>query len=145
MSVLVVVAEAEEIEIIPRAYKECPVLVVGVGAKALDTLINLNPKVDLLVNVGYCGSSTLPVGTVVYSAECETVDDFLEGKMLKYYSGDSKVIDMEGKWIERWCKDNGVALKFIKVVSDNLCFKQYKEQLIKTEKVRKVKKYEVTK
>ena len=137
MSVLVVVAEAEEIKIIPRAYKECPVLVVGVGAKALDTLINLNPKVNLLVNVGYCGSSTLPVG--------ETVDDFLEGKMLKYYSGDSKVIDMEGKWIERWCKDNGVALKFIKVVSDNLCFKQYKEQSIKTEKVRKVKKYEVTK
>lgn len=128
MSILVVVAEPEEISLIPRAYKGLPVLVAGVGAKALDTLINLNPKVDILVNVGYCGSSTLPVGTVVYSAECETVDDFLEGKMLKYYSGDSKVIDMEGKWIERWCTNHNVGLKFIKIVSDNLCFKQYKKQ-----------------
>ena len=129
MGVLVVVAEADEIKLIPRAYRDCPVLVAGVGARAFDTLTSLSPNVDVIVNVGYCGSPTLPIGTVVYSAECETVDDFVEGAMPKYYHGGNKVIDMESQWIERWTDDNNVGIKVIKVVSDNLCFKQYKEQL----------------
>lgn len=61
MSLLVVVAEPQEIELIPQAFKGLPILVTGVGARALDALQNLDPKVTMIINVGYCGSKDLPV------------------------------------------------------------------------------------
>ena len=131
MSVLVVVAEAEEIKLIPRAYKDLPVLVAGVGAKMLDTLLNIDPSVDVVVNVGYCGSKELPIGTIVYEPECETVDDFAEGE--NYPITEGKVLDMENRWLERWCNKHDVGLKVIKVVSDNLSYVQYKKTLKKGE------------
>lgn len=131
MSILVVVAEPEEIKLIPRAYKDLPVLVAGVGAKSLDTLSNLSPDVEAIINVGYCGSHRHPIGTVIYKAECETVDDFVEGALPDYYSYKNDVFDMECRWISRWCEENNVALRVIKVVSDNLNFKQYKEEIRK--------------
>ena len=128
MSVLVVVAEAEEIRLIPRAYKQLPVLVAGVGARAFDTLLNLSPKVDAIINVGYCGSKDLPIGTVVHEPECVSTDDFFgddEDLSKPEYKG--VVFDMEADWIKKWCDKNNVGLRMIKVVSDNLSYEQYKK------------------
>ena len=132
MSVLVVVAEPEEIKLIPRAFQGLPILVTGVGAKALDALQNLDPTVTMMVNVGYCGSKDLPVGTVVENAHCLSVNNFLEGffgQEIKEEDLTNKVVDMEHKWLQRWCDAHDVTLVTIKVVSDNLSYGQYKETM----------------
>ena len=131
MSILVVVAEPEEISLIPRAYQGLPILITGVGAKALDALQNLDPSVNTLVNVGYCGAKDFPIGTVVENAHCLSVNNFLEGlfdQEIKEEDLNDKVVDMEYKWIQRWCDARDVTLIAIKVVSDNLSYQQYKEK-----------------
>lgn len=135
MSMLVVVAEPEEIELIPLAYKNIPVLVAGVGAQTYETLERINPQVDIIINVGYCGSYTREVGSLVYDADAVGMDMFVT-KMEQLpddFSPNEQVVDMESKWLRKWCNENNAELLMIKTVSDNLSYEQYKKGLDNSE------------
>lgn len=131
MSMLVVVAEPEEIKLIPLAYKNIPVLVAGVGAQTYETLRRIKPQADIIINVGYCGAYEREVGSVVYDADAVGMDMFVT-KMEQLpddFSPHEQVVDMESKWLRKWCAENTAELLMIKTVSDNLSYKQYKTVL----------------
>lgn len=135
MSMLVVVAEPEEIKLIPLAYKNIPVLVTGVGAQTYEALERVNPQVDIIINVGYCGSYTREVGSVVYDADAVGMDMFVTKieQLPDDFSPNEQVVDMESKWLRKWCTENHAELLMIKTVSDNLSYEQYKKVLDNSE------------
>lgn len=133
MSTIVLVAEKEELKLIPLAYQGLPVIITGVGARAYDVLKSLNPQVDLIVNIGYCGALKQKIGTVIYDADAVAVDEFAQSvdDLPKGFDTKKQVVDMESKWIKKWCEQNNCELLMIKVVSDNLSYEQYKDELKK--------------
>ena len=136
MSTIVLVAEKEEIKLIPLAYQGLPIIVTGVGARAYDVLKTLNPQVDLIVNIGYCGALEKKIGTVLYDADAVSVDEFAQSvdDLPKGFNARKQVVDMESKWIKKWCEQNNCELLMIKVVSDNLSYEQYKDEFEKKDK-----------
>lgn len=147
---LIVIAEKEELKLVEElGFKEYPVLITGVGAiNVLNALKNI-PKNEHIINVGYAGSNNLNIGTRVavsvvktlhekanfteqskccyvqtknydVVAPCYTSTDFVT----KTKTEEDCVFDMELAFI---CSlfDNVWA---IKVVSDNLSHKQYKNK-----------------
>lgn len=141
MSSIVLVAEPEEIKLIPLAFKGLPILIAGVGENAANAVESINPKVvNRIINVGYCGAQdNIPIGALCKIGnrpgeyDCVTVRRFAESKDdLPYqYQGEANnyVVDMEYAVLKEWCSSNGVKLEAYKVVSDHLNFDEYKKKI----------------
>ena len=152
---LIVIAEKEELKLVEElGLQDKPIIITGVGAiNVINELKNI-PKNEHIINVGYAGSNNLNIGTRVavsvvktlhekanfteqskcchiqtknfdvdvdVVAPCYTSTDFVTKTKIK----EDCVFDMELAFI---CSlfDNVWA---IKVVSDNLNKKQYKEKI----------------
>lgn len=147
---LIVIAEKEELKLVKElGLQDEPIIITGVGGiNVINALKNI-PKNEHIVNVGYAGSNNLNIGTRVavsvvktlhekanfteqskccyvqtknydVVAHCYTSTDFVTKTKIK----DDCVFDMELAFI---CSlfDN---VWSIKVVSDNLSHKQYKNK-----------------
>ena len=149
---LIVIAEKEELKLVEElGYKDYTVLITGVGAiNVIDALKDL-PRDTEILNIGYCGSNTFEIGTRLQIcavgtnheiakfnekikplqinvfeeyedvAFCYTSTDFVTSTN-KY---EPCVFDMELAFIRAMFNN----VKSIKVVSDNLNKKQYKEKV----------------
>lgn len=146
---LIVIAEKEELKLVEKlGYSNCPVLITGVGAlNVIDALKDL-PKDTEILNIGYAGSNHWEVGTIVEvvkvatnheiahfcepfkflqykneyddTAYCYTSTDFVENTNKTEHC----VFDMELAFIRAIMPNT----RAIKVVSDNLSHKQYKNK-----------------
>lgn len=149
---LIVIAEKEELKLVEElGYGDEPVLITGVGGMNVINALKNIPKNEQIINIGYAGSNNLNIGTRVavsvaktlhekanfteqskccyvktendfdVVAPCYTSTDFVTKTKIK----EDCVFDMELAFI---CSlfDNVWA---IKVVSDNLNKKQYKEKI----------------
>ena len=144
---LVVIAQKEELKLVEElGYGDYPVLITGVGGVNVIQALKHLPKDIEILNIGYCGSNVLPVGTQVYidqvhtyhetakfkepnnfangiykiggeCCDCYTSTDFVVKTNIK----EKCVFDMELAFI-RAMFDN---VRSIKVVSDNLNKKDY--------------------
>lgn len=149
---LVVIAEKEELKLVEElGYDDCPVLITGVGGVNVIQALKHLPKDTEIINIGYCGSNVLPVGTKVYidqvhthheianfkepnnfangiykigyeCCDCYTSTDFVVKTNIK----EKCVFDMELAFIRAMFDK----VRSIKVVSDNLNKKDY-EKIIK--------------
>ena len=149
---LIVIAEKEELKLVEElGYSNYPVLITGVGGmNVIEALKDISRDTEIL-NIGYCGSNHYEVGTRLQiiavgtnhekaqfterikplnvklnekyddTAPCYTSTDFVTKTKIK----EDCVFDMELAYI-RALFDNVWA---IKVVSDNLNKKQYKEKI----------------
>lgn len=69
---IVVAAEHEELDIMPSLVDEADkVIITGVGALNVWKALQNEPRDELIVNVGYCGSNVLPIGTMCSPDEVE--------------------------------------------------------------------------
>ena len=120
-------------------------IVTGVGGvNVIKALQGLHLADDIL-NVGYCGSRSFPVGSVCKIGQCKTYHpncDFNEqtfnlegGDVLCLTSGDfvvggelphNSVVDMELAYIAAMGFKN---LKSVKYVSDSLDYEQYTKEI----------------
>lgn len=144
-----VVATQDELKIpqAKEAAKDRAVIVTGVGGT--NTIIALRdlPKDADILNVGYCGSWHLAIGTAVKIGVCRTYHrncNFIEktfylanGNYLCLTAGDfvkdsdvpkDAVVDMELAYIAALGFTN---LKSIKIVSDHLDYEQYEDTIAK--------------
>ena len=149
---LIVIAEKEELKLVKElGYGDEPILITGVGGmNVIEALKDISRDTEIL-NIGYCGSNHYEVGTRLQiiavgtnhekaqfterikplnvklsekyddTAYCYTATDFVT----KTNKTEHCVFDMELAYI-RALFDN---VRSIKVVSDNLNKKQYKENL----------------
>lgn len=145
---LIVIAEKEELKLVEElGYANEPVLITGVGGiNVIEALKDL-PKDCEILNIGYAGSNYYKKGTIVEiikvgtnheiakfvepfkflqvthkydeTAYCYTNTDFV----LKTNKTEHCVFDMELAFIRAMFNN----VRAIKVVSDNLSFKQYKK------------------
>lgn len=143
---MIVIAEENELPLAKRFYPNEEVKVIGVGINAIKVLSQL-PKNERLHNVGYVGGWNIPIGTIVsvnksrayhpnvnYKDEtylldareglmnvpCYTSLDFVTANLV---DTNPCVFDMELALI---CA-MGFEVDSIKVVSDNLNYKQYEQ------------------
>lgn len=146
---LVVIAQPEELKLVKElGYENCPILITGVGGmNAIKALKNF-PRDTEILNIGYAGSNNLKVGTIVEIEKVRTnhhlakfSEPFKFLKRTNYYNSvfcvsstdfvektnetTDCVFDMELAFI---CAmfDNVYS---IKVVSDNLNYKEYKKKV----------------
>lgn len=148
---VVVIAEKEELELVKQlGYSHCPTLVTGPGGlNMLRALRNL-PRDTEILNIGYCGSNNIDVGSTVrvtkvgtnyelakfgeemrecvlidyksdYDAPCYSSTDFVTHTDKE----ETCIFDMELAFL-RAIFDN---ISAIKVVSDNLSIKEYRDNL----------------
>lgn len=147
---LVVIAQKEEMKLVEElGYENYPVLITGVGGANVIKALRDLPKNTEIMNIGYCGSNHFEVGTkvqaqfsetnhdiaefressiplnrvwnVIDSATCYTSTDFVT----KTNKEEPCIFDMELAFIASMF-DNVSA---IKVVSDKLNYKQYKNNV----------------
>lgn len=145
---LIVIAEKEELKLVEElGYKDYPVLITGVGGlNVIDALKDL-PRDTEILNIGYCGSNNLEIGSKVMigfvrthhnvadfkevplscitdggikRVDCYTSTDFVINTTIK----EDCVFDMELAFIRAIMPNT----RAIKVVSDNLSHKQYKNK-----------------
>ena len=149
---LVVIAEKEELKLVKEVgLQDHPVLITGVGgANVIKALKNL-PKNMPIINVGYCGSNHYEKGTILAISSVETYHKTAQFKedeinipvlwtnktqdVAKCYTSTDFVteteikkpcvFDMELAFICSMFDD----VQSIKVVSDNLSIKEYRENL----------------
>lgn len=144
---MIVVATKKELELAKKRFKHKKIVATGVGGLNVINTLRKIPKYTRIINFGYCGSNSLPIGTehrvgkcklyhpgVKYkeptykldgTVDCYTSDDFVTKTEIKKPC----VFDMELAYI--------LALGFkrvesIKIVSDNLDYKEYKESIGET-------------
>lgn len=142
---MIVVATDEEYELAKKQFKRHKIIKTGVGGINVVQKLKNIPKWLKIINFGYAGSNTIPIGTEVRIGYCShyhkteyfdrawslgkktdtiwclTSDEFVE----EYKQKDEVVFDMELAYI--------LALGFkrvesIKIISDNLSLKQYEEK-----------------
>lgn len=146
---IVVAAKHEELDIMPGLVDEADkVIVTGVGALNVWKALQNEPRDELIVNVGYCGSNVLPIGTLCSPEEVELyhpnvsyaekdlegLDAYIHMNHAKCYTGidfvtetkikEPVIFDMELAFIV------GMGFEYIravKKVSDNLSLKEYEE------------------
>lgn len=134
---LIIVAEPEEVKLIPLAYKGLPVLIGGVGVMAEISLGLLDPnEIDEIINIGYCGAThgakttkgkTFDIDDIE-SPNIHTFDYFVESEDdLPFESDDGLLVDMEYERIFAWGLKNHVKVKAFKTISDFLNYNEYKE------------------
>ena len=149
---LIVIAEKEELKLVEElGFSEFPVLITGVGAlNVIDALKDL-PKDTEILNIGYCGSNFYDIGSklqIRWVGTHHTIAKFNElslgMKTLEFYNIDDItscytstdfvtelseikdcVFDMELAFIRAIMPNT----RAIKVVSDNLDKKQYRENV----------------
>lgn len=146
---IVVAAKHEELDIMPSLVDEADkVVVTGVGALNVWRALQNEPRDELIVNVGYCGSNTLPIGTlcspeevklyhpnVSYAEkELEWLDAYVNMNHAKCYTNvdfvletkikEPVIFDMELAFIAAM---GFKTVRAIKKVSDNLSLKEYEE------------------
>lgn len=142
---LLTIAEKNEIELIPEEYKNIPVLITGIGMLNVIESLKYFPRETEIINIGYCGSNSLPIKTTVRVGKvqlyhqnvqykepiyeisknpivCYTSTDFVTSTTIK----EPCVFDMELAGI---CSLGFKSIVSIKTVSDNLNYKTYKEQI----------------
>ncbi len=143
---IVVVATEQEYKLAKKRFKHHLIIKTGIGGiNVLERLKNL-PRWLKIVNFGYVGSNTLPIGTEVVVGECKFYHPNIEyeeptytlnGNVKCYTSNDFVlnadikepcVFDMELVYILALGFKN---VKSIKIVSDNLSLKQYEEEINK--------------
>ena len=146
---LVVIAEKEELKLVEElGYSGYPVLITGVGGlNVVNALKRLSKDTEIL-NIGYCGSNNLEIGSKVMirfvrthhnvadfkevplscitdggikRVDCYTSTDFVINTTIK----EDCVFDMELAFIRAMFNN----VRSIKVVSDKLNYKQYKEKV----------------
>jgi len=152
---LVVIAQPEELKLVKElGYENCPILITGVGGmNVIQTLKDL-PRDTKIMNIGYAGSKCYEIGEIIEiykvrtyhekahfqepfqfldnaildnsqkSAICYSSTDFVENIDYENFREEC-VFDMELAFI-RAMFDNVSA---IKVVSDNLNYKEYKKKV----------------
>lgn len=146
---IVVAAKHEELDIMPSLVSEADkVIITGVGALNVWKALQNEPRDELIVNVGYCGSNVLPIGTLCSPEEVELyhpnvsytekdlegLDAYVHMNHAKCYTGidfvtetkikEPVIFDMELAFIA------GMGFEYIravKKVSDNLSLKEYEE------------------
>lgn len=146
---IVVAAKHEELDIMPSLVDEADkVIVTGVGALNVWRALQNEPRDELIVNVGYCGSNTLPIGTlcspeevelyhpnVSYAEkELERLDAYVNMNHAKCYTNidfvtetkikEPVIFDMELAFIAGMGFEH---IRAVKKVSDNLSLKEYEE------------------
>lgn len=146
---LVVVATENELAIIPEFLEEQAnkIIITGVGGMNVCMALAMEDRNQKVVNVGYCGSNVLPVGTVcspdevqLYHPNVDYVEKVIElnsyvgREHVKCYTSSDFVVDTEIK--EPVIFDMELAfiatmgfkdVLAIKQVSDNLSVKEYEE------------------
>lgn len=143
--VLVVVATPQEYNLALETFNvnKNRILITGVGGTNVIKALKNIPLTTKILNFGYAGSNSIPVGTIVkikssqiYHPNCEYVEDIylLDGDIPCYTSSDfvlqtdikePVVFDMELAYI---CA-MGFNVSSIKVVSDNLNYKDYENNI----------------
>lgn len=104
---IIIIAEPNEIKLIPKDMQEYPIIITGIGASNVEkTLPHIKAYTDLhpdgieVFNYGYCGSN-LPIGTTVRIGKkhkCITVDEFAEN--IPDGVGEKDVVDMELEYVK---------------------------------------------
>lgn len=150
-SCVVVIATERELKLVKElGYDDCPIIITGIGGINVIRALRDLPKDTDILNIGYCGSVCLPVGTIVTVSEIHTLHENVEFKeyspitfrydsliedsfsmpcytstdfVTKVSPGKPCVYDMEFAFI-RAMFDKATA---IKVVSDNLSVEEYEE------------------
>lgn len=141
---IVVVATSAEYELAKRRWQDCDIIQTGVGGLNVIKALGAVARTQAIVNFGYAGSNTLPIGTEVtigksclYHPSVEYTEPIytLGGTTACYTSNDfvthtdiiePVVFDMELAYIMALGFKNVTS---IKIVSDNLSLKQYEGQV----------------
>lgn len=148
---IVVIAQPEEIKLVKElGYENNPIIITGVGGVNVIRALKDLPKDTEILNIGYCGSNSLEIGTKVFVDEihtfhpnvefCEKIEfttnwDYYNGRTFDCYACYTStdfvtnvkistvcVFDMELAFIASMFPK----ISAIKVVSDNLNYKEYK-------------------
>lgn len=147
---LVVIAQKEELKLVEElGYSNYPVLITGVGGlNVVNALKHLSKDTEIL-NIGYCGSNNLEIGSKVMirfvrthhnvadfkevplpcitdggikRVDCYTSTDFVINTTIK----ESCVFDMELAFIRAIFNN----VRSIKVISDNLHKEEYEKSVL---------------
>ena len=141
---LVVIATKEELKLVEKlGYEKNPILITGVGALNVMRALKDIPKDTHILNIGYCGSNKIKVGTECYIGKVQLHHENVEyaepcyilgGDIPCYTSTDFVVktkkespcvFDMELAYI---CSMFNKVSAF-KVVSDNLSVEDYEKNI----------------
>lgn len=145
---IIVIAEKEELKLVEElGYINYPIIITGVGGVNVINALKDISRDEYIINIGYAGSNKLPINTQVEVRCCHTYHpsvDFYENsfKVLSnnnsydcYTSTDFVtntnieepcVFDMELAFI---CALGFKQVRSIKVVSDTLDLKEYRERI----------------
>lgn len=141
---MIVVATTNEYEKALKRFDDNMIIATGVGATNIISKLKDIPKDTPIINFGYVGSNTIPIGTEVkvgesrmYHPNVEYEEDAynLNGDITCYTSNDFVletkieepcVFDMELAYIMALGFKN---VESIKIVSDNLSLKEYEEEI----------------
>lgn len=149
---LLLVASPEEERLVKKYLPDYPLLVMGIGASNVIHALCELPKDTHVVNIGFAGSTDLPIGSVSLVSttwrlknELFRFEDYHHGYQLSEeglpcYTSNSFVTstDMQGSILFDM-ELNYIAafpLKLIgaiKIVSDNLCLESYKHTIRRDE------------
>lgn len=146
---LIVIAEYKELKLVEQlGYINNPILITGVGGLNVIKALKNIPRDTEILNIGYCGSNYYKIGDIIEVEKVATNHDIAQfcepftflkcdrsGKTAYCYSSTDFVLET-GK-IEHCVFDMELAfiaalfdnVRSIKVVSDNLSFKQYKNKV----------------
>lgn len=138
---IVFIACANEYDLIPREYKNCPVIITGVGPlNAISFALKVKPTTKI-VNFGYVGSRKIEVGTTVRVGTVK-LKHKLDFQSPEFYISDTKCTCYSSSDFEEFPNPNedefsiyDMELAFIvavhpntisfKTVSDKINIKQY--------------------
>lgn len=141
---MIVVATEEEKKLIEEKHSRDNIVVTGVGGLNVIRKLQYYNRETPILNYGYAGSNSLPIGTVVNVGGCRLYHPNVEyrepiytlsGDVPCYTSNDfvlrtdikePVVFDMELAYILALGFQN---VESIKIVSDNLSLEQYEEEI----------------
>ena len=141
---MIVVATEEEKKLAAEKYGPDDIVVTGVGGLNVIRKLQYYNRETPILNLGYAGSNSIPIGTVVNVGGCKLYHpnvDYKEpvyklgGDVTCYTSNDfvlhtdikePVVFDMELAYILALGFEN---VESIKIISDNLSLKQYEEEI----------------
>lgn len=147
---IVVAALPDELKIAPQLIDEAgKIIITGVGAVNVWDALKDEPRDQEIVNVGYVGSNSLPVGTICsprevklyhpsvdYSEKTLELDAYREAEHPKCYTGtdfvtqttitEPVIFDMELAFIAAM---GFKTVRALKKVSDNLSIKEYERSI----------------
>lgn len=99
---IILIAEEGERQLIENhlSLNDCPVLVTGVGALNVIRALRDIPRDTLLLNIGYCGSSNFPIGSLV-----EVTESRLNHPNVTYSEPELRLQPCPPEWL-RVCADD---------------------------------------